>query len=75
MKFVMKKNHLEIKFSWKEIFFIVIRGHFKMDNYSVYKFANVITTILHTMIDKYGDARKHGTIDTSEFEDNTVKEE
>jgi len=75
MKFVTKKKHLEIQFSWKEILFIVIRGHFKMDNYSVYKFSNVITSIIQSLLEKYGDASKHGTIDIREFEDPTVKEE
>ena len=75
MKFIMKKEHLEIKFSWKEIFFIVIRGHFKMDNYSIYKFANILTSIFHTMLEKYGDASKHGTIDMDQFKDPHEKEE
>ena len=46
-----------------------------MDNYSVYKFANVLTSIFHTMLEKYGDARKHGNLDLDQFKDPNEKEQ
>ena len=74
MKFVMKKNHLEIKFSWKEILLIILRrGHFPMERRSCYEFMTVLAGVITKAIKKYGGAEEHGHLDEHDHPDNYEK--
>ena len=65
MKFKFKKHFLLIEFSWKEIFWIIVRKHFKLDRRSTYNFASILVSSVTQMIEKYGDYRTHGPIKNS----------
>jgi hypothetical protein len=62
MKFILKKEHLKLEFTWKEVFFIIIRKAFLLNRRSVYEFSNVIMQIITELTEKYGDQKEHGSI-------------
>jgi hypothetical protein len=68
MIFKIKEKHLELKFSKKEIFWILIRGYFKLDKRSCYLFSNALCKIIAEMTDKYGDVKEHGKLDGKTFD-------
>jgi len=69
MKFKLKEKHLELQFTWKEIFLIIIRGCFKLDRKSVYTFSTILMKIIHEFNLKYGDYREHGSFKIDEFDE------
>ena len=74
MKFKFKKHFLLIEFSWKEIFWIIVRKHFKLDRRSTYNFASILVSSVTQMIEKYGDYRTHGPIKIDEIDQQEHKE-
>ncbi len=62
MKFVHKPKHLKLEFTWKEIFFILLRKSFILERKSVYEFSTVLFRIIHDLTQKYGDHKDHGEI-------------
>mgnify|MGYP003632661555 FL=1 len=68
MKFKFKPKHLEIKFSFKEIILIILRGYFKLDKFTVYKFQIVFFNIIKEMSEKYGDSKEHGQLSKEDLE-------
>jgi len=69
MKFKLKEKHLELQFTWKEIFLIIIRGCFRLDRKGVYTFSTILMKIIHDLSAKYGDYREHGAFKNDEFDE------
>lgn len=57
-------NHLEkglqIKFSWKERFNILLKGFVQFDAKGTYDYYNHWLNFITQAHEKYGDARRHG---------------
>lgn len=63
MDFKFTEENLKLKFTWKEIFFIIIRrGHYILNRKSCYEFMTVLTSVIQKAISKYGGAEEHGLI-------------
>ncbi len=62
MNYHFGKKGLEIKFTFKERFFLLFRGIVKLDAYSSYKHSAVLLKLVHDATAKYGDGTKHGNI-------------
>ncbi len=65
MRFIFKPKHLEIKFSFKEILFILLRGCFRLERKSVYLLSTALMKIIHDMTEHYGDSKEHGVVDSN----------
>ncbi len=62
MNYNFGEKGLEIKFTFKERFFLLFRGVVKLDAYSSYKHSAVLLKLVHDANVKYGDGKKHGKI-------------
>lgn len=62
MKFDHLEKGLKIKFSWKEIFFIIIKKSLSFDQKGTYVFYTHFMHMINDAMVKYGDAKKHGEI-------------
>ena len=74
MKFKFKKQFLLLEFSWKEIFWILVRGHYKLDRRSTYNFATILMDSITQMVEVYGDYNTHGPIKIDEIDEEDHKE-
>jgi hypothetical protein len=66
MHIIYKKKHVELTFSWKEIFRIIFKKHIKLNKKSVYTLSTVFAMIIKEMIEQYGDTKEHGVVDLPE---------
>jgi hypothetical protein len=64
MKIIYKKEHIELTFTWKEILRIIFKKHIKLNKKSCYTFGSLLMNIVCEMTNKYGDAKKHGMIES-----------
>ena len=55
MNYNFGEKGLEIKFTFKERFFLLFRGVVKLDAYSSYKHSAVLLKLVHDANVKYGD--------------------
>tara|TARA_A100001201_G_C3981211_1_gene168641 strand:+ start:236 stop:451 length:216 start_codon:yes stop_codon:yes gene_type:complete len=62
MKLEHEETGLKIKFTWKEIFRIVLRKSIRFEKKSTYMFYTHFMHMISDAMCKYGDGNKHGKI-------------
>tara|TARA_R100000231_G_scaffold130469_1_gene102148 strand:+ start:431 stop:661 length:231 start_codon:yes stop_codon:yes gene_type:complete len=67
MEFRFTKKHLKLKFSFKELILIILRGgNFILDRRSCYEFMTILQGIITKAIGMYGDGREHGVVENKD---------
>jgi hypothetical protein len=68
MNYIFKKQHLEIKLSWKERFRFFFTGKILFDRKSAYINSTALLALVSHSMKEYGDGSEHGEIKPERIE-------